>query len=96
MTSPVAVDPGDQSNAFLDLEPGSYAMMCFVPAPDGAPHFAKGMLQGLEVSPAAAASGAVEPAADLSVELVDYDFRWSAPPIISTFSRGPRTSRFRI
>ena len=86
---PGAIDPGDESNVFLNLEPGSYAMVCFVPAPDGVPHFAKGMLQGLEVAPAASAGGATQPGADLSVELVDYDFRWSEPP-------APGANRVRV
>ena len=77
---PGAAAPGDESNAFLDLAPGSYAMVCYVPAPDGAPHYTKGMLQGLEVAPGTPAGGAAEPEADLSVELVDYDFRWSSAP----------------
>jgi hypothetical protein len=77
---PGAAAPGDDSNAFLDLAAGSYAMVCYVPAPDGAPHYLKGMLQGLEVVPGTSAGGAAEPEADLSVELVDYDFRWSSAP----------------
>lgn len=77
---PGAAAPGAESNAFLDLESGSYAMVCYVPAPDGAPHFAKGMLQGLEVAPASAGVSPAEPDADLAVELVDYDFEWTPAP----------------
>jgi hypothetical protein len=77
---PGAAAPGAESNAILDLEPGTYAMTCFVPAPDGAPHFSKGMLQALDVAPAHAGAEPAEPPTDLAVDLVEYDFRWSAPP----------------
>jgi hypothetical protein len=39
--------PGGESGALAELDPGSYAMICFVPtggAEDGAPHFTQGML----------------------------------------------------
>lgn len=33
----------------VDLTPGRYALYCFVPAPDGAPHFVHGMMQEFEI-----------------------------------------------
>lgn len=44
--------PGGEASAFGTLEPGSYAMICFIPvggAEDGAPHFTQGMIQELTV-----------------------------------------------
>lgn len=32
-----------------DLTPGVYALVCFIPAPDGTPHFAKGMVEEIAV-----------------------------------------------
>ncbi|MDQ2891274.1 MAG: hypothetical protein M3R65_12090, partial [Gemmatimonadota bacterium] len=49
---PNASDPGRTANATLDLQPGSYAMICFVDVPGGVPHFAKGMIKGFTVSAA--------------------------------------------
>jgi len=38
-------DPGQTGYlATVGLEPGSYTIVCFIPSPDGAPHFAKGMV----------------------------------------------------
>ncbi len=37
---------GGQFNMYaLDLEPGTYAMICFMPAPDGTPHVMLGMVE---------------------------------------------------
>jgi hypothetical protein len=39
--------PGGQSGTLAELDPGDYAMICFIPvggAEDGAPHFTQGML----------------------------------------------------
>jgi hypothetical protein len=70
---PNAVEPGDTVDAIQQLEPGSYVMLCFIPGPDGRPHFTKGMVRGLQVT--GHARQAVEPAADLTVKLSDYAFQ---------------------
>jgi hypothetical protein len=36
---------GDTSSSTVALEPGNYALLCFVPGPDGIPHVAKGMVR---------------------------------------------------
>lgn len=35
--------PGEESVGNVDLEPGTYAMLCFIPGPDGQPHAFNGM-----------------------------------------------------
>ena len=35
--------------ADLDLRPGNYVALCFLPGPGGAPHMAMGMLQQFTV-----------------------------------------------
>jgi len=60
------------------LVPGNYAIICFVPDPDGTPHFAKGMISPLTVTPVSTASAA-EPVADVVVTLSDYSFKFSTP-----------------
>ncbi len=35
--------------ALLNLEPGTYTMLCFIPGPDGAPHAANGMVTQFEI-----------------------------------------------
>jgi uncharacterized cupredoxin-like copper-binding protein len=68
---------GDTASTTVMLEPGNYAMLCFVPGPDGVPHVAKGMVSPLRVTGAAAAGA--EPEAEVVMKLVDYDFELSKP-----------------
>lgn len=41
--------PGGQAVANVDLKPGTYGMMCFIPGPDGKPHAFSGMAVEFEV-----------------------------------------------
>jgi hypothetical protein len=65
--------PGEETNATLNLQPGTYVMLCVIPAPDGQPHTMKGMVKPLTVIPARGATAAM-PAADLVMVLDDYSF----------------------
>lgn len=65
--------PGEASEATLELEPGQYAIVCFIPSADGVPHLAKGMARGLVVT-GDAPGAAAEPAADVRMKLLDYAF----------------------
>ena len=60
------------------LEPGNYALLCFVPSADGVPHFAKGMVRALTVV-ADSGPAAPEPTADITMTLTDYTFTTSKP-----------------
>lgn len=75
---PNAAVPGDTANATLDLEPGKYVMLCFIPGEDGKPHVMKGMMRPLEVIPGSGVAAAA-PVADLSIVLSDYAFAISGP-----------------
>ncbi len=75
---PAPPEVGKVSTGIQMLEPGTYALLCFIPSPDGMPHVMKGMSRELRVvGPSPAASK--EPEADAVVKLVDYDFELSAP-----------------
>ncbi len=76
---PNATGPGQTSEATVTLEPGNYALVCFVPTPGAAPvpHVMKGMISALTVTPSSAPSA--EPAADVNVRLSDYKFTTSKP-----------------
>jgi hypothetical protein len=76
MGGPNAPDPGLESNATIMMEPGNYALICFVDI-GGPPHFAKGMLRPLRV--VASRAPDAKPKADLTVSLVDYNFRLTSP-----------------
>lgn len=67
------VPGGGVSEATLDLKPGTYAMLCFIPSRDGVPHVAKGMVKPLTVVPATGATAAA-PVADIDMTLTDYAF----------------------
>jgi hypothetical protein len=75
---PNAAVPGRSSDATLTLEPGNYALVCFVPSPgDPTPHVMKGMISALTVTPSSAPS--VDVPADVNISLSDYKFALSKP-----------------
>jgi hypothetical protein len=71
-------DPGAKrtSNATMVLVPGHYLMVCFVRDRVGIEHLQKGMVKEFTVS-RSTAPAAAEPAADLVVNMVDFDFKLS-------------------
>ena len=69
--------PGALADGTVNLEAGSYVIVCHIPAADGVPHSAKGMYKALTVT--ANAAPAAEPKADVTMTLRDYDFAFSAP-----------------
>jgi uncharacterized cupredoxin-like copper-binding protein len=74
---PNAAPPGGTAEATVDLPPGSYTIICLIPAADGMPHMTKGMARALEVTQGA--STAAMPAADITVKLSDYSFDITGP-----------------
>lgn len=75
---PNATEPGAESNASTMMQPGHYAMMCFISTAAGVPHVAKGMIGSLEVTPSTAPEAAAA-APDLVIKLNDYSFDLSTP-----------------
>jgi hypothetical protein len=69
---PNAAMPGGTAEVTLDLAPGDYTMLCFIPGADGKPHMLKGMMKGLTVTQGT--STAVLPTPDMTVKLTDYTF----------------------
>jgi hypothetical protein len=70
--------PGGMAVATQTMEPGNYAVVCFVEGPDKVPHIAKGMMKPLTVTPVANAN-MTEPTADVTMTLSDYKFAFSKP-----------------
>ncbi len=69
---------GGMATTTQTLEPGNYALICFIPSADGVPHFAKGMVRPLTVT-AATGADAPAPTADIVMTLNDYTFTLSKP-----------------
>lgn len=96
---PNAPAPGTESNATLMMEPGNYAIICFVDI-GGAPHFTKGMVRPLKVV-AASGPAAASPTPDVTVTLFDYSFKFSAPLLAGTRTikvqnSGPQTHEVEL
>jgi uncharacterized cupredoxin-like copper-binding protein len=70
--------PGDSGNATGTLTAGHYALVCFMPSPDGTPHVNKGMVRPIEVK-ASTGAAAAEPTADITITEKDYTWDISAP-----------------
>lgn len=81
------LSPGISGSITVNLAPGNYLMLCFIPNAEGNPHVALGMVKPLTVTEATGPLAA-EPASDLNLDLVDFGFNLSAP-----ISAGPQTIR---
>lgn len=69
--TPIFLSPGRATETITDIfTPGSYALVCFLPAPDGMPHVAKGMFGTLEVKDSTPAPATI--ATDGEVGLKEY------------------------
>lgn len=75
---PNAAAPGSSSSLIAVLEPGNYAIVCFIPDAKGVPHVMRGMAKALTVTPNSTAN-TTEPNADITVTLKDYQFDFSTP-----------------
>jgi hypothetical protein len=65
--------PNGFTEATMQLQAGTYALVCFIPSADGVPHLMKGMVKPLTVVPAEQPSAAA-PVADVRLTLRDYAY----------------------
>jgi len=87
---PNAADPKGETNATLDLAPGNYILLCFVDVPGGIPHYSRGMISPVTVTPNAGPS-APAPTPDVTITVEDYKFTLSKPLVT-----GKQTIEVRI
>src|SRR4051812_11179013 len=90
---PTGVAAGATLAATSSLTPGSYAFLCFVDAPDGLPHVAKGMIAPIDVTGTGA--DAALPAGDVTVEASDFTYKLPASVSVGSHmftltNRGPQ------
>ena len=78
---------GLEASVTLDLRAGEYALLCFIDEPDGIPHFAKGMAQGIT----AEGDELVAEAPEESITITGRDFELEAP---ESLEAGELTLRF--
>jgi hypothetical protein len=72
---PGVLDPGpNPEQVTVDLQAGNYVVVCFLVDPDGAPHFAKGMIKPLQVTAAPAGAPAAPLNAPVTITLRDFQF----------------------
>ena len=71
---PGVLPSGKSQQVTVELTPGHYVLLCFVPSPDGVPHLAKGMITPLEVVAGAEERQVSEPKADGTVRMLDFSF----------------------
>jgi len=71
---PNTISPHGQQETILNLTPGHYVALCFVPGPDGMPHYQMGMITPFTVTTASGQAPTGAPTADVVVRLVDFGF----------------------
>ncbi len=77
---PIAPSPGGATTSTaVPLRPGSYALICLVPSPDGVLHVAKGMVRQMTVTPRAAAAATPPIVSTTTMTLADYSFTLTTP-----------------
>jgi plastocyanin len=76
---PAGVAPGATGTATMSLAPGQYVFLCFVSAPDGLPHLAKGMVSQLQVT--GSASTAQVPSGEIAMAAKDFSFDVPSTPL---------------
>ncbi len=82
---PNAILPGKSQEVTLNLPPGQYATVCFVPTKENVPHYMKGMVQSFTATRQSNESK-VQPRADGQVLLKDFSYT-----LPSSIASGPIT-----
>lgn len=72
--------PNDTTKVTQNMEPGTYALICFVDVPDRVPHFAKGMVRPLIVGASTTPSA---PAPTEDVKVVMKEYAWEITPALT-------------
>lgn len=73
-----ALEPGASVKVTQPLPSGTYAFVCFVPGPDGVPHFAKGMAKTITIT---GTSTLTNPLPTEGENSVAKDFEYSLPDL---------------
>jgi uncharacterized cupredoxin-like copper-binding protein len=98
---PGVIDPGHSQQVVVELTPGQYVLVCFVPSHDGMPHLAKGMMATMEVVAGDSVADAPEIKADATIKLLDFSFALPAqikagPQIWKVVNEGAQAHEFAL
>lgn len=77
---PNLTEPGETTQVTVRLDPGTYALECYVKTPQGTFHSSRGMLKELTVT---AEDNGVQPPADADAELTLSNYNVAAPDSLS-------------
>jgi uncharacterized cupredoxin-like copper-binding protein len=66
------LSPGEEITVTRKLEPGTYVFLCFIPSPNGVPHYDLGMIKSLEIV-GDSGRDLPEPDATIAAEKGGYD-----------------------
>lgn len=86
---PSAAWAGQTIEMLVDLEPGNYGVICWVPAADHQLHIQKGMIGRLTVVPRTQPDPVSAPRSTITITALDYNWTISSP-----VSRGTQVIRF--
>jgi hypothetical protein len=76
---PNTIPPGGRQQVTINVREGLYALLCFVPSPDGTPHIAKGMIKPLQVVAPPSQQLAPEPQTGANATMRDFSFTLPSP-----------------
>ena len=78
-TGGTSAGSSSEADALVDVQEGTYAIICFLPDAKGTPHLVNGMFDTFEVGPAKG-SPQEQPTADATVKGVNFAYTGDNPP----------------
>jgi hypothetical protein len=94
-----AIGPHGSTEVTLNLPVGNYALACFVPGPDGAPHVARGMLKPIQVVGSETSPDAPRDAGTFTLRDFSFDMPATLPAGKATYkvvNAGPQLHELNV
>ncbi|MEY2398340.1 MAG: hypothetical protein QOJ00_1514 [Actinomycetota bacterium] len=92
------IDPGGSATVTQSLPAGSYAFFCFVPGPDRAPHFVKGMTAAITITGTSTASLPLPEGENATASEYKYDLPAlkAGTTVLRTTNAGKQDHEFQL
>ncbi|HVF21093.1 MAG TPA: hypothetical protein VNA14_12750 [Mycobacteriales bacterium] len=96
--TPQVLSPGSRAATWVDLKPGTYALICFFPTADGKSHYEVGMLNQLVVNATPTTAPAPTPTgeATLADDKLTFPDLSSGKAVLKVTNTGTKTHDFTI